>query len=48
MMSVTPLWVLIMSSFVDVSIGLFKEVQELGRPVTLVAFPDAETRGEVG
>jgi len=33
--------------FGDVSIDLFEEVQELSRPVTLVAFADDETRGDV-
>ena len=31
----------------DLSIDLFEEVQELGRPVTLVAFADDETRGNI-
>src|SRR5262249_53110266 len=31
--------------FGDLSIDLFEEVQELGRPVTLVAFADDEPRG---
>jgi len=33
--------------FGDLSIDLFEEVQELGRPVTLVAFADDEPRGYV-
>jgi hypothetical protein len=33
--------------FGDVGIDLFEEVQELSRPVTLVAFADDETRGDV-
>src|SRR6266508_2788922 len=33
--------------FGDLSIDLFKEVQELGRPVTLVAFADDEPRGDI-
>src|SRR6266498_4544269 len=33
--------------FGDLSIDLFEEVQELGRPVTLVAFADDEPRGDI-
>ena len=33
--------------FGNLSIDLFEEVQELGRPVTLVAFADDEPRGDV-
>src|SRR5215510_13925242 len=33
--------------FRDVRIDLFEEVQELGRPVTLVAFADDEPRGDI-
>jgi len=38
-MDIDPPW--------DLSIDLFEEVQELGRPVTLVAFADDETRGNI-
>src|SRR5215467_14330567 len=31
----------------DLSIDLFEEVQELGRPVTPVAFADDEARGDI-
>ena len=31
----------------DLSINLFEEVQELGRPVTFVAFADDKPRGDV-
>ena len=31
----------------NLSIDLFEEVQELGRPVTLVAFADDEPRGDI-
>jgi len=33
--------------FGDLSVDLFEEVQELGRPVTLVAFADDEPRGDI-
>jgi len=33
--------------FGDLSIDLFEEVQELRRPMTLVAFADDEPRGDV-
>ena len=33
--------------FGDLSINLFEEVQELGCPVTLVAFADDEPRGDI-
>ena len=33
--------------FRDLSIDLFEEVQELGRPVALVAFADDEPRGDI-
>src|SRR5215472_14041120 len=33
--------------FRDLSIDLFEEVQELGRPVALVAFADNEARGDI-
>src|SRR5579863_5096584 len=33
--------------FRDLSIDLFEEAQELGRSVTLVAFADDETRGDI-
>src|SRR5262245_35128319 len=33
--------------FGDLSIDLFEEVHELGRPMTLVAFTDDEPRGDV-
>jgi hypothetical protein len=38
-MDIDPPW--------DLSIDLFEEVQELGRPATLVAFADDETRGNI-
>src|SRR5512146_188447 len=38
-MDIDPFW--------DLSIDLFEEVQELGRPVTLVAFADDEPRGNI-
>ena len=34
-------------SFRDLSIDLFEEVQELGRPVTLIAFADDNPRGDI-
>ena len=33
--------------FGDLSIDFFEEVQEFGRPVTLVAFADDEPRGDI-
>ena len=33
--------------FGDLSIDFFEEVQEFGRPVTLVAFADDEPRGNI-
>ena len=33
--------------FGNLSIDLFEEVQELGRPVTLVALADDEPRGDI-
>jgi hypothetical protein len=38
-MDIEPFW--------DLSIDLFEEVQELGRPVTLVSFADDEPRGNI-
>ena len=38
-MDIDPFW--------DLSIDLFEEVQELGRPVTLVAFADDKPRGNI-
>src|ERR1700746_3157873 len=38
-MDIEPFW--------DSSIDLFEEVQELGRPMTLVAFADDEPRGDI-
>jgi hypothetical protein len=38
-MDIEPFW--------DSSIDLFEEVQELGRPVTLVAFADDKPRGDI-
>src|SRR5215467_182132 len=32
---------------IDLSIDLFEEVQEFGRPVTLVAFADDKPRGDI-
>ena len=42
-MSIT-IWI---EPFGDLSIDLFEEVQELGRPATLATFADDEPRGDV-